>query len=525
MLDINIKKIKRIEDETGLLCVDDCIATLADYHNRRYEMMYIDGYYFCGLSGKINFASQYNIGVVNRYENLKKYHGLFFSQLDIDDKKELVGHIKEVLDNNIPLLVYFNPFYCPWDFGYQKFFIQSGHAFIVRGITSTELICMDPYFNKESINISYDLFFKGADKIFLCQVKKTVYFSNNEYVSLVRNLFFNLINNKYFEMLRCFISDLNSNTDIFFEVASEDKFWNSPIVVRILEINQSIQNMALSIEYIATRTEGNSDKLKYLSIKIWNLAIQWKQARKLIIKLYFIKKENPQLKKRIVERMNDIIDEFEYIAEEYGINNCVYTTKHCYKDGNESSLLIKKSIPIDKYCNNKAVLSLEDVNNGNLYADFTSAGHCYVSERENKPYISFNNDTFDINNFINKKKDNIACNGQIIDGINGKYKKIVIIGSAEFGNSSDILKIYSADNNEYELEIQFTDYVFEPQFNEEVVWKGRGIHKIEAGYEWMAEKLYLYRQEYELPQERITKIKLPINISLHIFTIILYEIL
>ena len=38
---LSICKVKRIERETGLMCLDDCIATVAEYYHCGYEMFYV----------------------------------------------------------------------------------------------------------------------------------------------------------------------------------------------------------------------------------------------------------------------------------------------------------------------------------------------------------------------------------------------------------------------------------------------------------------------------------------------------
>ena len=56
MIDITIKKVKRIEKETSLFCLDDCIATLAGYYQCDYEMMYIGGYQVSRQQGGQDFV-------------------------------------------------------------------------------------------------------------------------------------------------------------------------------------------------------------------------------------------------------------------------------------------------------------------------------------------------------------------------------------------------------------------------------------------------------------------------------------
>lgn len=62
--------------------------------------------------------------------------------------------------------------------------------------------------------------------------------------------------------------------------------------------------------------------------------------------------------------------------------------------------------------------------------------------------------------------DNIACDGQCVCIPRGRYSKISLIGSAEFGNSSDILRLQDQGKAAGEITIAFTDYINPPQCGE-----------------------------------------------------------
>ena len=88
-------KITRIEDEPGVLCLDDCIATIATYYGRNYELIYSDG-----IRTDISEDKSYNsvkkyiyIFSINRIENLFKYHEIgiqIFNNNDSQDLREII---------------------------------------------------------------------------------------------------------------------------------------------------------------------------------------------------------------------------------------------------------------------------------------------------------------------------------------------------------------------------------------------------------------------------------------------------
>ena len=67
---LSICKVKRIERETGLMCLDDCIATVAEYYHCGYEMSYAGGFAMRWRSGFTNFAGQYQIHLLDRLEKI-----------------------------------------------------------------------------------------------------------------------------------------------------------------------------------------------------------------------------------------------------------------------------------------------------------------------------------------------------------------------------------------------------------------------------------------------------------------------
>ena len=94
MLQIKIEQTNRIEKETGLTCLDDCIATLANYYQCHYEMMYADGFEVLSGSGEYYFASSYHIRLVNGPRNLTDYHGMTLQKKDFFTKRKMKREIQ-----------------------------------------------------------------------------------------------------------------------------------------------------------------------------------------------------------------------------------------------------------------------------------------------------------------------------------------------------------------------------------------------------------------------------------------------
>lgn len=521
-MDIQIKRVIRIEEEPGLLCYDDCIATVANYYNCDYEMIYID---FCeimkkNVDEKTFFASQYVMEMSDTTENLRKYCGIQVEEIVLNNDKEWISVIEQLVLKNKPILVFFDPYWCPWDNGFQKFHNDSGHSFIIKDIDIEKLIftCVDPYFDIKDIDISFDYFLRGVKCINVfekCNIDKIV---EQDYKKILLDLYKNMFNTGYFHTLELLIIDIKQSNDLFNEVESDDVVWSSPIFVFFMLINQSISNLSTVTLYISEKIMDS--KLKSLGQQIWNLSIQWKQVRKLLVKLYFIDKVNDNLKRKMLEKMSYVILELRKVLL-YWLEGNELDHKGIFGDSNKIDYIDKGCLvlSLDEYFNNKGFDYLD-----NIYrADFTLAGHFYLINNYNdkKNIWCIDNILYNMNRIYSEKYDNISCEGQSLIVNKADYSYVHILGAAEFGGSTDIMKFEYEDVNE-EIIFEFTDYIFEPQYGEKIAWKGQGVYCNENGEcEIMQQTLYLYTKSYKIRKSVLKHIVLPINPSMHIFAITL----
>lgn len=528
-IEMELKKVDRIEKETALFCLDDCISTLAGYYQCDYKMMYVGGYKIREQMGIQGFASRYHVSLQHRFDNLRRYHGLYIYKCDCFWKQSLVKRIKKELEQKRPVLLLLNPFWCPWDDGFQRYDAVPGHCFLVQGEYGKGFLCADPYFDKDQLKLPYSLFRKGIQEVYLTrQVEKEnrSHMLEKMYKEELGNMFQRMTREGYFDSMYHFVDDMSCCEDIFEEVRSDADFWISPLAVLLLQMNQSIQNMATVIKYVAVQC--GSPFLEEQGVRFWNLAVKWKQTRKLVIKLYFMKQENDTIRTRTLERMYSIIDDMREItkgiAEEKAEDSSSTFIKSLDTMDRESIDGEGYVVDLDRFMNNKAFLRKSGLREGKLDADFSSIGNCYVlDDTEGNETVRVPRTAVTLTNIGGMGNDNVACDGQEISVPEDRYSRLCLIGAAEFGNSTDVLKIVSGSGREYEKEFQFTDYIYEPCFGESVVWKGSGIHKLEDGYEWMKEDLYLYGQMMEMPDDVAVKIILPVNPSIHVFAMILMK--
>ncbi|MBO5487610.1 MAG: hypothetical protein J5988_11930, partial [Eubacterium sp.] len=439
MMDMKINKVERIEQETGLMCLDDCIATVAGYYHCDYEMAYVGGFQVRGRTGMPNFAGQYTIRLQDRYENLKRYHGLQIRRHPFFSGRMAIRWIRRELKGGHPVLLLQNPYWCPWDDGYQKYDAYPGHTVIVTDVKDGALVCCDPYFEKENQRLSFELFHKGVQGLYRtryvepeegeCTPEKKRKALDAMYISLCED--------GYFAGLRNFVQDARVCPDLFYDVFLDEDLWISSLVVFLMQTNQSIQNIAVVTDYVGRQCD--SKERISAAESLWNLAVRWKQARKLIVKLYFIRREDERLKERTLTRLEDILTEMEKLAEKI---------PQIQEDEKETGGEKEDKVPehgerktvcvsLATHWNNRAFVREGHPEEG---ADFSSVGTCYVTSGEEREW-TVDGMNFHLAELGKEPLDNVACDGQRIAIPRGKYQKIALIGAAEFGNSSDILQL------------------------------------------------------------------------------------
>lgn len=523
-MNLNIKRVKRIENETGLFCFDDCIATIANFFDSEYRLMYAGGIkVFKNDNPDEIMMTHYEIKFKKRLVCLEKYHGIVKNNLMCKSKEEWIEQIKFIINNNKPTLVYLDQFWCPWDLGFQKFSTEIGHSFFIKECRENSFICLDPYFEKDNIELPFDYFFKGKKGVLYFEKNKDINLDKQELFTILHDGFLNLKNSDLYIVLRQLVEEINEKNNYFIDVVDDNKLWSSPLMVFMLLINQCLCYYSEFTSCIATKLSLNG--LEQISKKIWNLAIQWKQVRKLLVKMYFLRKENILLKRRLIDKMTEVIKSFENLVDLILCQN--YLLYRVESERHVDKKLFKQKqlkLSLLKLFNNKAFITTEAIEKGNFYADFTSIGHAYVVNKKISDTIIMDNVEFNLINVNSEFFDNVECSGQFIEVNSQGFSRLSIVGAAEFGGASDIIHLEYSDGSIRELEIQLTDYIFKPQFGEKIIWEGKGVCLRNRNCEFMDETLYLYKKQYCICNEKILRIKLPINPSMHIFAMTLHNV-
>lgn len=525
-MELIIDKVKRIEGDSGLYCLSDCIATISNHVGRDYKMSFIDGwnfsYYKREASNTQLISSSLNISEYNTLKNLKDYHGIQLNELEYMSTSSLISKLLIEKEKNIPLLVSFDSYWCPWDWGYQKYHNKHHYFFIVDyDYKNNQFVCVDPYFKKEKESLSRSEFQKGIQKIFRFTFTEEKDLKIEECLETLQSSTKSIMLNAHH--LTDLAEDIAKQFDLKKESEGFEDIFTSKLNGLFIRFMQTRCNFSIALEYLSEMS--NSENLRLLSEKWWEIGIKWMSLRKMIYKMWFMNNNQERLRTQISEKIMQIAnienDCFEkmcalsfFTAED--VEAVQPVQKIHLAEANENLTYIK----LDNFFNNKA-FGRNIENDWN--ADFTGTGHYYLlNTKQNHSWLKKDNLAFFTPSLSSDMPDNISCSGEIIEISPNKFSSIMILASSEFGNSIDEVLIKYEDGSTKGLKIEITDYILEPQFGEKIVWEGNAAYKSGNTIVPLNETAYLFGKVFALDfKKKMSAIILPYYPNLHVFSITL----
>ncbi|OPZ90961.1 MAG: hypothetical protein BWY74_02129 [Firmicutes bacterium ADurb.Bin419] len=191
----------------------------------------------------------------------------------------------------------------------------------------------------------------------------------------------------------------------------------------------------------------------------------------------------------------------------------------------------KNSLDSDKYKEYKYIDLSEYLNNEGFgqslsqstTADLTKKGEYFLTnDLLERSTWTIDDMKFIFPQIIDGIKDNISCDGQTIQGFNGCYRSVMILGCSEWGNYSENLEIEYSNGDKDTLCINLSDWAFTPVFNEKIAWSGQAAVRKDGETKLWDFTARLFAKAYKIcDNKEIVKIKLPRRNNMHIFALTL----
>lgn len=511
-------------------CFDLVIHAIGNWSKRDYRMIFSKSWgltYESIRDGSNIISKNLFVDRVDRFYYLSKYHGIDIKKLDLNS--DVASFIKEEINNNFPVLLKVDAFYCPWMFSHYK--IQHGnHFLIVNGYDeeSEKFNCIDSQFAINGVEILMDDLQKAYTDILYIRFNN----ENNKIDSMgiLRNTIDRLNdeegNFKIGKMIELFSEDLLNYMDLDKEVL---EFKNNPSEALLFRVVSKIGNgrykFSICLEYI--QSINNDIQLESIIKMLQDVSIKWNEVFAMLVKSYFLKNREKILN-RVYLKLKEIKNDEEKIVLNIkrilndNCNNLIHNQNLKTKEKIQFNPKDYEFIGIKSYLNSNGVYKEECTN---CTSELSNPNRYFVPKFEiNNDEISIDKMKFKINNFTNDEFDNIACEGQEIQVDIEGYSKLMILMCSEFADFDEIIEIYY-ENKEKEI-INFNTTSWLSQYtreNNQIAFPGKGVVREKDTINIYPFEVNLYGCFYNLREksERIIKIKLPDCLNIHIFAITL----
>lgn len=507
---LNVKMIKN----PSIYCNESAMATVAEWLNRDYAMIFSEMLGFNFL--KKEHAKDKRLGeridsgykLEDLVQALKVYHGISVENKRVD--KNIIDIISDQINKEMPVLTFVCARFCDWikEKNYKIYFLIIGYDdFYVYGYD----------LHSDSDNIQ-KLPIKVLQKNYLKKNKVQLYKIVGNEKDVKFEIVKDIIRQKKYNESQTFL-EMKNFADELEEVYStktnygkDEKFNYTLTLDKLTDIVRGRKLFSQTCYYIAEKT--GDEFAHYVGGCYAEIGEQWNVVWRMLAKIYILNCENNE-KNSVSSIIKEVADSIRKVSDaekeliENILGDCIIYDKTIKPLNNIKVDKGYKYIDVDifKLLDNKGF----EEPAGEIKADLTGHGEFFLwNDLLDSKVIKFGEAAF----HINAVYDNFLCNGQKISVSTNTYKKIYILGCAEWGSGSGKIQI---GNDSYceSLLMDFPDWYYCKMDNDCNVWHGQALdykhNKVERG---------LFCLDYELNQsKKISWIQFPIISNVHIFGI------
>lgn len=530
----NILKVQKLPrllgNVTPSFCLDDCLATYAATVGCEYEFAYFDALRTVYSSKKsktegIGKSIDFNILVE---ENLAKYVGIKREKLSID-AKEGIKQIQQKIDENDVYQLTILGFYCPWDWRYQV--IDAGaHSLYVVGWDEEkqELECVDPYYDKQQVFLSYENYIKGFQ--YLTRITYEPCENYNPERVLKEKLKY-LLESGQIATLKEMAEDINIEFNLKLEIDQydENEFLDMDEIQNRIHINSAMKELshnrvrfAVMLQKLASKDTDKQEEIEKLADDALYLAEKWDSVRMMLIKKIFTRKTN--IAEYLSKKIKDVAEQ-----EEAYIQKVIHVLEGKQNKKEETeALATREKKGKTHFANLKPFFNNEGIGEyGSKTADLNNNGEYFINNKfPSESKVCCKNIEFSLIEKQEGREDNIACSKQVIPVEHGYYTSISFLGCSEWGNYKEDVVITYEDGTNASYRIELSDWMPSLEFGqpENIAFNSEKAVVLMNGKLVDTEECNTYiAQIHTKANKRIISITLPECINMHIFAITLEE--
>lgn len=517
-----IQKIPRlIGNVTPSFCLDDCLATYAGYVGTNYEFAYLDA---MRIAFRKEESRQKGIGRSIDYnikteENLNQYVGIRREKLN-QNYEEALHTIQNETKEGTVFQIGICGYSCPWDWRYGEINEGVHSMFAVSWDENEQKIhCVDPYYEKQSVDLDYEDFKKGFQTI-----TRITYNESEEFnlECVLKEKLNELIKNGHVQSLNEMADSLEKEFSLKLEIRDydENEFLDMEEIQHRIYLNDAMQEIAhnrVRFAVLLNKMEKHNSAYADLTKDALNLAEKWNSVRMMLIKKVFARKTS-NLSEYLAKKVKAVAEEEEIFIQKT-IQMLSGKTVDFEKNHIEKNMVVGNKvefIPLENYFNNEGIGCY-----GSDTADLNNSGEYFISDQfKSANEIKCKEMPFYLLDKQEGKADNIACSKQRIPVKTGKYTTLAILGCSEWGNYKDDFTICYSDGATENVSVKFPDWVPELEFGEpeNIAFKAEKAEVLINGKLIGTEECNMYMECASVNGDKeIDSIILPECINMHVF--------
>ncbi|SDD55442.1 hypothetical protein SAMN05428987_5273 [Paenibacillus sp. CF095] len=496
-------KIKPIRDPRLWDCFESLIVSICVWKERNFHLMDIGSWSFSfqhpDVRGIENIIDS-NDAILS---NLYNYHGIkLYSPPNLKDPEIALLIIKEQLSRGLPVILYLNTFWCPWDRNYLK--SNSIHACLITGISTSgnEIECMDAWYDLPQTTLTIEEYLKAYFSI------EIIHFQDEKKYPQIHDFLYSTVENVLktggvIDNIRMFADSLGEVNLKDYLTSYRSNPWGCHLIKELNKIQRYRLRFSKLLSFLYEIDNQTIDNEVICSFN--TISFQWETLKNSLIKSIFAR-QGDQMLDQVALQIHSIADSEYTLAEALLGKNFNDTAEEI---SNIDFTKETEQIDLTSYFNN-----IGFYNEKFSDCDLTGTGSCYMELEQLK-----NKFETDLEHTYtpNHKFDNISCSGQTIHVTKRRYRSLSIVECSEWGNSIDKIVVNLEDGDEEILNIVCSDWGNKYIGSKEsIYWSGKGIDKESLEIS----DVYIYEQEIIMQLEKeIVSITLPNNPSIHIFSI------
>lgn len=522
-------------------CVEDFIATFANWYKIDYQLIYINSWGFLyqnhdNYNDYKKFGIRIDAGSGNIVNLMENFYGIKMMHHSEKTFYDFNKTLEIELNQQRPVIIPCDTYWIPWDPGFKRENHDAYHFIAIVGVdyNKKEFYCLDPTYLKDWEPIPIEYFLNGYLGYYFTIIKPET-FKNPEidWQNIILNAL-DRINGKkeipnIFSAIRLFADDLLKYMDIKKEVEGHRNFLRGEIFSILLSIAMGRKQFSHLLKYFGSKF--NLSIFKKFIDELDYIGNGWESVRALLLKYYVYDKEGKfsdfdnSFKADISKKIHELATMEEILAVNLKDSILNYSNKKINKpeitlESNIDQNRIKHQkyefVNLKKIFNNHGCGSTDETK---CTADFNGMKEFFIIDSMPKEGdFQVEKLHFYFPKLEDGKFDNLVCFKQAIEVLPKKYSELWILGCGDESNITEKITIKFYDDTEEKITIQFTSWWVPKEYNEIIAWKGKVASMGNNKMHITPHLFTIYAQRYNINSyKNIKKIILPDCPNLHIF--------